>query len=87
MKKIEKSEKSDKSEKSEKSQISEKSEKRARILRYSKHLRWPCPSIMASSGGSLTLQGPPVGSTILSAYLCYMGQAEKRRCGSQPPGQ
>ena len=56
-------------------------------MTWNTHLRWNCPSKTALCGGSLTQQGPPVGSTILSAYLCYMGQAEKRRCGSQPPGQ
>ena len=30
-----------------------------------------------------------VGAPVQLPYLCYMGQAqaEKRRCGSQPPGQ
>ena len=28
-----------------------------------------------------------VGAPVQLLYLCYMGQSEKRRCGSQPPGQ
>ena len=28
-----------------------------------------------------------VGDPVQLPYLCYMGQAETRRCGSQAPGQ
>ncbi len=28
-----------------------------------------------------------VGAEVQLPYLCYMGQAEKRRCWSQSPGQ